>query len=455
MEPITYAREKREKFVAELEEFLSIPSISTQPEHKEHIAEAATWLRDQLLAAGFPTAEVMATPRHPVVTAEWMAAGPDAPTVLIYGHYDVQPPDPLDLWDTPPFEPTIIGDDIFARGASDDKGQLFVHVKAAEAFKETEGTPPVNLKCLFEGEEEIGSVSLAPFMEAHRDLLAADIAVISDTHILGKDTPSIVYALRGLAYIEVQVTGPSYDLHSGIYGGAVENPINALCRMISQMQDAEGHITVPGFYDQVRALNEEERAELAKIPFDREAWLEETGAPTDWGEPTYTIIERTSARPTLDVNGIWGGYIEPGAKTVLPSEAHAKISMRLVPDQDPAEITRLVRDFLVEIAPPTVTVEVKDLSGGESAITPRDIPEMQAAAQAYAESFGQRPILVREGGSIPVVSDLQKILGLNTVLMGFGLPDDRLHSPNEKFHLPNFHKGIETVIHFWNLLADA
>jgi acetylornithine deacetylase/succinyl-diaminopimelate desuccinylase-like protein len=454
MEPITYAREKREKFVAELEEFLSIPSISTQPEHKEHIAEAATWLRDQLLAAGFPTAEVMATPRHPVVTAEWMAAGPDAPTVLIYGHYDVQPPDPLDLWDTPPFDPTIIGDDIFARGASDDKGQLFVHVKAAEAFKETEGTPPVNLKCLFEGEEEIGSVSLAPFMEAHRDLLAADIAVISDTHILGKDTPSIVYALRGLAYIEVQVTGPSYDLHSGIYGGAVENPINALCRMISQMQDAEGHITVPGFYDQVRALNEEERAELAKIPFDREAWLEETGAPTDWGEPTYTIIERTSARPTLDVNGIWGGYIEPGAKTVLPSEAHAKISMRLVPDQDPAEITRLVRDFLVEIAPPTVTVEVKDLSGGESAITPRDIPEMQAAAQAYAESFGQRPILVREGGSIPVVSYLQKILGLETVLMGFGLPDDRLHSPNEKFHLPNFHRGIETVIHFWNLLTD-
>ncbi len=454
MKPITYAREEREKFVAELKEFLSIPSISTQPEHKEHIEEAATWLRDQLLTAGFPTAKVMDTPRHPVVTAEWMAAGPDAPTVLIYGHYDVQPPDPLDLWDTPPFDPTIIDDDIFARGASDDKGQLLAHVKAAEAFKETAGLPPVNLKCLFEGEEEIGSISLAPFMEAHRDLLAADIAVISDTHILGKETPSIVYALRGLAYIEVKITGPSYDLHSGIYGGAVENPINALCRMISQMQDAEGHITVPGFYDQVRALDEEERAELAKVPFDRAAWLEEAGVPTDWGEPTYTIIERTSARPTLDVNGIWGGYIEPGAKTVLPSEAHAKISMRLVPDQDPAEITRLVHDFLVEIAPPTVTVEVKDLTGGESAITPRDIPEMQAAAQAYAKGFGQRPIFVREGGSIPVVTHLQKILGLNTVLMGFGLPDDRLHSPNEKFHLPNFYRGIETVIHFWHLLAD-
>ncbi len=454
MDPITYAQAHREQFLAELLEFLRIPSVSTQAEHKPDIEQAASWLREQLLRAGFPKAEVMPTPGHPVVYAEWLAAGPDAPTLLIYGHYDVQPPEPLELWHTPPFEPTIIGDDVFARGAADDKGQAYIHVKAAESFKETVGAPPVNLKCIFEGEEESGSPSLVPFIKGHRDLLAADYAVISDTHILGKETPSIVYALRGLAYIEVKVTGPSIDLHSGVYGGAVNNPINELCRMIAKLQDDDGHITIPGFYDQVRPLDEAERAELARIPFDLEAWKEEAGVKQAWGEADYTIIERTSARPTLDVNGIWGGYIQPGAKTVLPSEAHAKISMRLVPDQMPEEITELVSDYLREIAPPSVSIEIQPLHGGHGAIIDRNSPAMRAAAQAYEQVFGKPPVFVREGGSIPVVADFQQILGIETVLMGFGLPDDRLHSPNEKFHLPNFYRGIETVIHFLTIMGQ-
>jgi acetylornithine deacetylase/succinyl-diaminopimelate desuccinylase-like protein len=455
MQSITYARTHHEKFLDELEVFLRIPSISTQAEHKADIEYAAAWLRDELLNVGFPTAVVMPTTGHPIVCAEWLAAGPDAPTVLIYGHYDVQPPDPVELWRTPPFEPTVVGDDLFARGASDDKGQVFVHLKAVEAFKATTGAPPVNLKCIFEGEEEIGSPSFNPFVFAHTDMLAADVALISDTHILGMDTPSIVYALRGLAYLEVKVTGPDHDLHSGIYGGAVLNPINALCRMIAQLQDADGRITIPGFYDKVRDLESDERAELARIPFDHAAWLEEAGVKADWGEAGYTVIERTSARPTLDVNGIWGGYTQPGAKTVLPSEAFAKISMRLVPDQDPKEIARLVRNYLLRIAPPAVTVTVRDLHGGDGAIVRRNSPAMRTAFRAYAETFGVEPVFMREGGSIPVVATFQKALGIETVLMGFGLPDDRLHSPNEKFHIPAFYKGIETVIRFLEGLRTA
>ena len=433
---------------------MSIPSVSTQPEHKPDIERAAVWLRDKLLTAGFPKVEVMPTPGHPVVYAEWLAAGAEAPTILVYAHYDVQPPDPLEMWDTPPFEPTIVGDDIFCRGASDDKGQLYVHVKAVEAFKETVGTPPVNIKCIFEGEEEAGSPSLEPFIREHTDLLAADVAVISDTSILSKELPSIVYALRGIAYIEVEVTGPDHDLHSGRYGGAVHNPINALCAMIAKLQDENGHITIPGFYDKVRKLDPEERAELAKAPFEREPWLHEAGVKTDWGEPAYTIVERTTARPTLDVNGIWGGYIQPGAKTVLPSQAFAKISMRLVPDQEPAEITQLISNHLTEIAPPAVSVEVRDLHGGDGAIVRRDSPAMKAAFRAFAEVFGKEPLFTREGGSIPIVATFQKVLGMETILMGFGLPDDRLHSPNEKFHLPNFYKGIETVLHFMDFLGE-
>ena len=454
METLDYARAHREQFLAELRTFLSIPSVSTQAQHQPDVARAAGWLRDQLLAAGFPEAQVMPTLKHPVVYAEWMAAGPTAPTVLIYGHYDVQPPDPLDEWRTPPFEPKLVGEDIFARGAADDKGQLYVHVKAVQSFHQTVGRPPVNIKCIFEGEEEMGSPSLDPFIREHNELLAADVAVISDSHILGKDLPSIVYGLRGLAYVEVEVSGPAHDVHSGIYGGAVHNPINALCAMIASLHDEHGRITIPGFYDQVRELEPEERAELSRVPFDREAWLEQTGAPTDWGEPDYTIVERTTARPTLDVNGMWGGYIEPGAKTVLPGKAHAKISMRLVPDQDPAAISRLIAEHLKAIAPPTVRVQVQELHQGKGAIVRRDSVWMQAACKAYAAAFGREPVFERGGGSIPVVATFQDVLGIDTILMGFGLPDDNLHAPNEKFHLPNFYRGIETAIHFMDYLGS-
>ncbi len=454
MKALEYAQTHHDEFLAELQTFLKIPSVSTQARHKPDMTHAAGWLRDKLLAAGFPRVEVMSTPGHPVGYAEWLTA-PQQPTVLIYGHYDVQPVEPLELWRTPPFEPTIVGEDIFARGASDDKGQLFIHVKAAEAFKETTGAPPVNIKCIFEGEEEVGSPNLNPFINAHQDLLAADIAVISDSHILGEDIPAIVYALRGLSYVEVEVTGPAGDLHSGIYGGAVHNPINALCALIANLHDEHRRVTIPGFYDQVRDLSTEERAELAKIPFDHETWLEEAGIQADWGDPDYTIIERTSSRPTLDVNGIWGGYTQPGAKTVLPSKAYAKISMRLVPDQEPDEIARLISEHLKEIAPPTVSVAVRNLHGGDAAVVRRDSPAMKAAFAAYAAGFGVEPVFMREGGSIPVVATFQKVLGIETILMGFGLPDDNLHAPNEKLHLPNFYKGIETVIHFLENLAHS
>ncbi len=452
MNPLEYARTHSAEALAELEEFIRIPCISTQAEHKPDMVHAAGWLRDQLLAAGFPRAEVMPTAGHPVVYAEWRPH-PGRPTILVYGHYDVQPADPLDLWRTPPFSPTRIGDDLFARGASDDKGQLYTHVKAIQAFKETIGAPPINIRCLFEGEEESGSPSLAPFIQQHKELLAADVAVVSDGQIIDKETPAIVYGLRGISYLEVKVTGPAGDLHSGGYGGAVHNPIHALSAMIAGLHDANGRITIPGFYDRVRDLLPDERAGLASIPFDHDGWLKEAGVSHAWGEPDYTIIERSSARPTLDVNGIWGGYIEPGAKTVLPSKAHAKISMRLVPDQEPQEVFRLIEEHLKAVAPKSVSVEVQYLHGGDPAIVRRDSPAMNAAVGAYAAAFGSEPHFVRTGGSIPVIAEFQKVLGIETILMGFGLPDDNLHAPNEKFHLPNYYRGIETVIRFQELLA--
>lgn len=449
-----YARSHQDRFLEELKDFLRIPSVSTQVEHRSDMIRAAVWIREQLLDTGFPRAEVMPTRGHPIIYAEWLAAGPEKPTVLIYGHYDVQPPEPFELWHTPPFEPTVVDDSLFARGAADDKGQVFIHIKALEAFQKTDGMPPVNIKMLIEGEEEIGSPSLAPFIREHRDLLRADVALISDSHILGKELPTIVYALRGMAYVEVEVTGPAGDLHSGIYGGAVQNPINALCAMISKLQDEHGRILIPGFYDKVRDLEPEERAEMAKIPFDREVWLAEAGVMREWGEPDYTVIERTTARPTLDVNGIWGGYIQPGAKTVLPSKAFAKISMRLVPDQNHEEISRLIADYFQKLAPPAVSVEVRDLHGGAGAMVRRDSPAMNAAFRAYAAAFGREPIFVREGGSIPVVATFQKVLGIDTILMGFGLPDDNLHAPNEKFSVSNFYRGIQTSLHFLINLAE-
>ena len=455
MEALEFVRSHHDKFLQELKDFLRIPSISTQAEQASDVRRAADWLRDRLLEAGFPVAEVIDTTGHPVVYAEWMAAGAEAPTVLVYGHYDVQPPDPVELWDTPPFEPTVVGDDLYARGASDDKGQLYAHVKAVQAFRGTRGAPPINVKGIFEGEEECGSPSLEPFIREHAERLEADLALISDTGMLGKDTPSIVYGLRGLAYVEVEVTGPDHDLHSGIYGGAVLNPINALCAMIGELHDEERHIAVPGFYDDVRELSAEERAELEAVPFDREAWLEEAGVTTDWGEAGFSILERTWARPTLDVNGMWGGYTEPGAKTVLPSKAFAKISMRLVPDQDPERIADLFCEYFAGLAPRGLDVDVHALHGAWPVLVDRESVAMQAASRAYAQAFGKEPVLVRGGGSIPVVATLQSVLGLDTLLMGFGLPDDRLHSPNEKFHLPNFYRGIETIIHFMDGLSRS
>jgi acetylornithine deacetylase/succinyl-diaminopimelate desuccinylase-like protein len=454
VDALAYVQSHQDKFLEELKAFLRIPSVSTQPEREGDVERAAQWLRDRLAEAGFAEAEVMPTSGHPVVYGARTTDDPDAPTILIYGHYDVQPPDPLELWETPPFEPTVVGDDLYARGASDDKGQLYVHVKAVEAFNASESELPVNVKCIFEGEEESGSPSLEPFIRDHQELLAADVAVISDTGFIRPDVPSIVYGLRGLAYLEVEVTGPDHDLHSGLYGGAVLNPINALCSMIAQLQDESGRVTVPGFYDRVRELSTEERADLADAPFDRDEWLREAGVETDWGEPDYTIVERTSARPTLDVNGIWGGYTEPGAKTVLPSQAFAKISMRLVPDQDPERIAELVSAQIRDLAPSAVNVRVRALHGAKPAIVERESPVMEAASRAYEEAFGQDPLKVRRGGSIPVVATLQSILGIETVLMGFGLPDDRLHSPNEKFHLPNFYRGIETSVRFMRFLAS-
>lgn len=454
MKTLEYAQSHQAEFLPELSEFLRIPSVSTQKKHKADLEEAAEWLQEKLHAAGFPTVQIMSTPGHPVVYAEWMAAGPQAPTVLIYGHYDVQPPDPVELWHSPPFEATIVGDDLYARGAADDKGQLYVHVKAVQAFKETAGAPPVNVKCLFEGEEETGSPNLEAFIRDHQRMLKADVALISDSHILGKDQPAIVYGLRGLAYVEVEVTGPASDLHSGSFGGAVHNPIHALSAMIASLHDKNGRVTIPGFYDNVRELSDEERKEFAQVPFQRATWLKEAGIHQDWGDPDFTILERLGARPTLDVNGMWGGYIEAGAKTVLPSKAYAKISMRLVPDQDPARITQLIASYLKRIAPATVSVQVTTTRGGRAAIVARDSLEMQAAAHAYEVGFGAKPVFTREGGSIPVVAGLQEILGIDTILMGFGLPDDNLHAPNEKIHLPNLYRGVETVIHFFNYLAE-
>lgn len=452
MSAIAYANDHRQQSLAQLKQFLRIPSISTLSEHEEDMQRAATWLADALQQVGLEHIEISPTGGHPIVYADWLHA-PEAPTVLLYGHYDVQPADPLALWHTAPFEPTEREGNLYARGSSDDKGQLFVHLKALEALMQSTGGLPVNIKCMFEGEEEVGGENLGPWIEAHREQLKADVAVISDTHILSEEQPTIVYGLRGLSYLEVHVTAAKSDLHSGIYGGAVHNPIQALAELIAQLHDENGSVTVPGFYDKVLALDEAERAELARIPYSEETLIHETGVTMAWGESEYSVVERVSARPTLEMNGIWGGFAGEGAKTVLPAKAGAKLSMRLVPNQKPEEIAELVSEHLKRLAPPTVRLEVRNLHGGDGAIIPRDIPAMQAAHAAYEETFGVSPIFVREGGSIPVVAALQKTLGIHTVLLGFGLPDDNLHAPNEKMSIAMFYKGIETAIRFYEKLA--
>ncbi len=445
--PLAYAQAKRPRFVAELEDFICFPSVSAQPEHVEGVRECAAWLANHLRVVGLEHVKIIPTPRHPIVYAEWRHA-PAQPTVLIYGHYDVQPPDPLDEWRSPPFEPTVRGNDLYGRGASDDKGQLFTHVKALESYLHTTGVMPVNVKCLFEGEEEIGSPNLPSFLAHSRDALAADVAVLSDMRILAPDRPAITYALRGALSLEVEVHGPEQDLHSGNFGGAVRNPLQALCEIIASLHDANGRVAIPGFYDRVRQWSEEERAYMEHVgPTDAQI-LRDAQAEKGWGERGYTLYEQTTLRPALTVNGILGGYQGPGVKAVIPARAVAKFNLRLVPDQDPHEIDRLFRQHIARIVPPTVRFAIRTFLLAQPALVNRNHPTMRAAAVAYRKGFGATPVFLRSGGTIPVVSLFQEMLGIPTVLMGFALPDDRMHAPNEKFHLPNFYNGIATSICF-------
>ncbi|MCB9418572.1 MAG: dipeptidase [Ardenticatenaceae bacterium] len=451
--PSKYAHKNQQAHLAELVEFLKIPSISTQPEHDADVVAAAEWMADAMRQAGIENVRLIETPRHPLIYGDWLHAGPDAPTVLIYGHYDVQPPDPLELWQSPPFEPVVKDDYLVARGSSDDKGQAYIHVKAVQAYLETNGRLPVNVKFIIEGEEEIGGASLEAFIPENKELLAADVALVSDTHILSPEQPAIVYGLRGLCYILADITGPDHDLHSGSFGGGINNPINAAAQMIAKLKDENGRILIPGFYDKVRQLSAEEREILRQFPLDEAEWLTNAGAPQIWGEPEFSLVERIGARPTLDVNGIIGGYTAAGRKTVLPSTVHVKISMRLVPDQDPKEIADLFCRYVESILPPSVTVKFDIGAFSPASITDYTIPAMRAASAAYEQVFGKAPVYMREGGSIPVVAAFQSQLGLETVLMGFGLPGDRIHSPNERFYVSNFYKGIQTSIYFLNEYA--
>ncbi len=454
MNAIAYAHDQREEAVEQLKLFLSIPSVSTLSEHSDDMARAALWLQREMERIGLEQVEIMPTGGHPIVYGEWLHAE-GAPTVLIYGHYDVQPTGPLDLWESGPFVPTERDGALYARGASDDKGQLFIHLKALEALMQSENKLPVNVKCLFEGEEEVGGVNLDAWIEANRERLAADVAVVSDNHIFSEEQPTLVYGLRGCACIEVHVEGPATDLHSGGYGGAIHNPIQALCQMLAQLHDEQGRVAVPGFYERVRPLDPAERVEMARLPFNEATVLEESGAPQAWGDPDYTVVERITARPTLDPNGIWGGFQGEGSMTVLPARAGAKITMRLVPDQEPQAIADLVSDYLQAIAPPTVRVSVLQQAHALGALIPRDHPAMRVASEAYEEVFGARPLFMREGGSLPVVATFQSVLGIHTILLGFGLPDDNLHAPNEKLTLSMFHKGVETAILFYQKMARA
>lgn len=450
-----YLQDAKPRQLAELQEWLRIPSISALSAHKQDVLAAAEWLADNMRQAGLENIEVIHTATQPMVYADWLHAGSDKPTVLIYGHFDVQPVDPLKLWHTPPFEPTVRGDDLYARGASDDKGQTFIHVKAVEALLQSVGSLPVNLKFLVEGEEESGSVAINEYVPLHGEKLAADAVLISDTHIISPEQPAILYGLRGMWRAEITVTGADRDLHSGSYGGAIHNANQALAEILAALHDKDGRVTVPGFYDDVRVLSDEERATLARVPYGDAEILAESGAPAVYGEPEYTVVERTGARPTLEINGMWGGFTEEGFKTVIPSQAHAKISCRLVPNQDSVKIGQQVTAYLKALTPPTVTIDIRAFGdGGPAFLTPYDSPAIQAASRAYAHVFGKEPIYTLEGGGIPVVTVFQQVLDTPIVLMGFGLSDDNLHAPNEKFHLPNFYKGIRTSIAFLQEMAQ-
>lgn len=447
-----YQEQHKDRFLKELLDLLRIASISARSEHKADMISCAESVQKHLLQAGADKAVIYETPGHPIVYAEKISS-PTKPTVLVYGHYDVQPADPLELWHSGPFEPVIKDGKIYARGACDDKGQFFMHIKALELMNATANLP-CNIKFLIEGEEEVGSPNLSDFVKANKDLLKADVILISDTSMLSMDTPSIDVGVRGLSYIEVEVTGPNRDLHSGVYGGAVANPITMLAKMIASCHDENNHITIPGFYDDVVNATEEERALMAKAPFNEEAYKKDLGIKHLWGEKGFATNERTGIRPTLEVNGIWGGYTGEGAKTVLPSKAYAKISCRLVPNQSSVVITEKILHYFRSIAPVGVTVNATEHHGGEPYMTPIDSTEYRAAAKAIESSFGKPPIPVRGGGSIPICALFEKELGLKIVFMGFGLDSDNLHSPNEKYDIFNFYKGIETIPYFHQFYAE-
>lgn len=448
-----YIDKNIEVFQEQLFEFLRIPSVSTDSERKEDVRRAADFLIKQLNEIGLDNVTLHDTPGHPIITAEKITR-PGEPTVLIYGHYDVQPPDPEELWTTSPFEPTVKDGRVYARGASDDKGQSFTHVKAIESYLKTNTELPVNVKFILEGEEEIGSPNLVPFIKNNKELLDCDMVLISDTAMFGEDQPSITYGLRGLAYMEVHVTGPNRDLHSGVYGGAVDNPANVLANIIAKLKDDDGVIQIDGFYDDVDPMTAEMREAYKKLPHDDEPYKKDLDLKKLHGEKGYSTLERASARPTLDVNGLWSGYQKEGAKTVLPSKASAKISMRLVPDQDPNKISELFKKQVLKLAPDTVTVEVEAHHGGHPVVIDLEFYGLKAAAKAFEEIYQKDVLFAREGGSIPIVADFKKVLGVNSILMGFGLTRDALHSPNESFSLKDFHRGIKTSAKFFELLPE-
>lgn len=450
---IEFAKKNQEKYLSELKELLSIPSISTLSENKPDMQRAAEWLAERLRDIGLNQVQVMPTGGHPVVFGEWLGA-PGKPTVLIYGHYDVQPVDPIDEWTTPAFEPAVRGEEIFARGASDMKGQLHAFLKALDALAKTGGLP-VNVKVLLEGEEEIGSPNLGAFIERHKSKLKCDVALNADSTILRPDLPALVFGLRGLAYFEIWVRGAKQDLHSGLFGGSVRNPAQVLCELIAGMHDAHGRVMLPGFYDKVRVLSPEERADLARLPHSDQEWKKTAGVTHLHGEEDYTTLERLGARPTLEVNGLLSGFTGEGSKTVLPAKAMAKISMRLVPDQDDKQIEHQLKDYMRQHAPEGVWWEVKSLVTGSPVLVRRDTAGARAAEKAMEETFGVKPVWKLEGGSVPVVSMMQQMLGVESILMGFGLPDDNFHGPNEKLYLPNYYRGVETYIRFFDHVAQT
>lgn len=445
---IEYIKSQHERYISELQEYLSIPCISSDPDHKDDMTSASEFTAELIRKAGCEDATVRQTSGHPVVTGS-IITDENLPTVLVYGHYDVQPVDPLELWEKPPFEAHIKNDTIIARGSADDKGQIFMHVKAIEAFKETGNKPPVNIKFLLEGEEEIASPNLPAFLNENKKLLSADVVLVSDTSMWAEGMPSICYALKGLTYLELFLTGPNRDLHSGEFGGAVANPAEILARMIAKAKNEDGQILIPGFYNKVAKVSDFERSQIDEIPFSADNYKDDLEVKELWGEIGFSTVERVWIRPTFEVNGIWGGFIGEGAKTVLPSKAGAKISMRLVPDQDPNEIADLVEDFFRSIAPESISLEIKRHGCGHPVITPMDSPFMEPAKLALERAFGRKPLMIRGGGSIPIVADFKKILGLNTLLVGFSLPGARAHSPNENLHLPSFYTGIESLAYMY------